>query len=96
MDNTDFTVFIFSTHDVSGVRNFNFVCSVWFFVLCLWSDQSEFMALFMVLIFDLFQALFFFSLMVFLIFLYFPVTTPGLDLFSGAYLKFSVSTVPSD
>jgi hypothetical protein len=31
----------------------------WFFVLYLWSDQSEFMAFFKVLIFGVFQALFF-------------------------------------
>jgi hypothetical protein len=67
---TVFTVYtsIFSTHGVSGIRNFKCVCSVWFFVLCLWSDQSEFMALVAVLIFGLFQ-IFFLSLVVFLILL---------------------------
>jgi len=38
---------IFSTDGVSGVKNFK-VCLFWLFVLCLWCDQSEFMAVFMV------------------------------------------------
>jgi len=37
---------MFSTDGVSGVKNLN-TC-VLDFVLCLWSDQSEFMALFVV------------------------------------------------
>jgi len=45
MANTGFTVYIFTTHGVSGVRNFKCVWPVWFLVLCLWSDQYEFMAL---------------------------------------------------
>ena len=32
---------------------------LWFFVLCLWPDHSGFMALFMVLICGVFEALFF-------------------------------------
>lgn len=89
MANTGFTVYIFSARGVSGVRNFKCVSSVRFFVLCLWSDQYEFMAVFMVLIFGLFQALFFFSLVVFLIFLqifsfYYPWTWPALKRISQA------------
>jgi hypothetical protein len=34
-----------STDGVSGVKNFK--CVFWSIVLCLWSEQSEFMALFM-------------------------------------------------
>ena len=60
----------------------------WIFVSCLWSDQSEFMALFKIFnswigpgfILSLVPNFLFFNK-------HFPVTIFGLDLFSGAYLN---------
>jgi hypothetical protein len=57
-------------------------------VLCLWSDQSEFMVLLWFLICRLVRVLFL-SLVGNFYFSnsHWPVTTLGLDLFSGAYLN---------
>lgn len=68
-----------------------------FFVFCAWSDQTDFVALFWGgggLIGGVFHALFL-SLVVF--FTSVPVTTRGLDLFSGACLNgLRISVVPRD
>ena len=60
----------------------------WLLVSYLWSEQSEFMAIFMVFICGLVQVLFI-SLVVNVQFFnsHFPVTTLGLDLFSGTELQ---------
>ena len=66
-------------------------------MLCLCSDRSESIVPFMVLIFLIFEALFFNIVFGFNFIYYFPVTIHRLDLFSGTYLKnLSVSVVPSD
>jgi hypothetical protein len=70
----------------------------WIVVLCLCSDQSEVVGVFLFLICGLVQVLFL-SLVVDFKFFYnhFPITAFGLDLFWGAYLnKFTVSMVPDD
>ena len=59
-----------------------------------WSDQSQFIAHFMVFNLWIGPGFLFLSLW---LFFNFPLTTLELDLFSGAYLnKFTVSVVPSD
>jgi len=63
---------------------FKYTCSR-FFVLCLRSDQSEFMAVVWFLICGLIQVLFISLVVNFLFFnSLLPVTAVGLDLFSGA------------
>ena len=66
------------------VLRIKYICSQ--FLSCLWSNQSEFMALFMV--FNLLNGPGFVSVAVNFLFFnsHFPVTTLGLDLFSGAHL----------
>jgi len=55
---------------------------------CLWSDQTEFVALFIVLIGGLIQVVILSFAVNFIFFhSHFPVTTLGLDLFSGTYLN---------
>jgi len=55
-------------------------------VLCLSFEQCDFMAVFMVLFRELVQVLFLNIVVNFKFFnSYFPMTTLGLDLFSGAY-----------
>ena len=57
-------------------------------MLCLWSDQSEFITLFMIFIYGLIQYLFLsFVVNVEFFVSHFTVTTLGLYLFSGTYLN---------
>ena len=58
------------------------------FLFCLWSGQSEFVALFVVFNFQIGSGFIFETCSKFVIFnSHFPVTTLQLDLFSGAYLN---------
>jgi len=73
---------VFFTDGNSGVKNLD-TC-VLDFVSCLWSDQSEFMALFRVFNLWIDPILFLSHVVNFLFFnSHFPVTIFGLHLFSG-------------
>jgi len=85
----------FSTDGVNGNKDFKYTRSR-IFVLCLWSDQCEFMVSFMVFNlptgpgFNLVGNFSFFNS-------HFLVTTLELELLSGANLhKFTVCSLPSD